>query len=285
MIVVRCDACGGTVVFDADHARAQCRFCAAVALVPVPLDRPPPPPDEVIPFAIDDAVARERFAAWTRGSWWYPKDLRAAVVELQPLWLPAWRARAEVELHWAGLVRADTKSGRRPRSGVDRAHAQTMVPASLGISQRELDGLGRFSTTRRPWSDDDGDIARELPNLSEAGAAAQVRRALQEARLREVAAREHLHDPGATARLHDVTLELDALPIYVGAFAYRGRPWRVVVHGESGRVVGRAPLDRLKLTIALVLAGIVALAVALWLDRREPDPHSSSSRSGETNSP
>jgi hypothetical protein len=272
VIVVRCDACGGTVTFDADHARARCRFCAAVALVPVPLDRPPPPPREVIPFAIDEALARERFATWTRSSWWHARDLGAAVVQLRPLWLPAWRARAEVELHWAGLVRADTRSGRRPRSGIDRAPAQALVPASLGISQRELDALGGFSTRRRPWLDDDAEITRELPNLTEAGARAQIQRALQAERLREVTAREHLHDAGATARLHGVALELDALPIYIGAFAYRGRPWRIVVHGESGRLVGRAPLDRVKVTIAVVLAAIVALAVALWLERREPDP-------------
>ncbi|MFO0634625.1 MAG: hypothetical protein U0168_17415 [Nannocystaceae bacterium] len=144
MIVVRCDACGGSVAFDAERARAQCLFCAAVALEPVPLAQPPAPPERVVPFSIDDAAARGRFAQWCRGSWWRPVALREVALQLQPLWLPAWRARAEVELHWAGLVAARSAAVDAPRAGVDRGTAEAMIPASLGISPASCPTPHRF---------------------------------------------------------------------------------------------------------------------------------------------
>ncbi len=269
MIVVRCDACGGSVAFDAERARAQCLFCAAVALEPVPLAQPPAPPERVVPFSIDDAAARGRFAQWCRGSWWRPVALREVALQLQPLWLPAWRARAEVELHWAGLVAARTRSGRRPRAGVDRGTAEAMIPASLGISPAELSHAAPFPPASRSWTAHDGAIARELPSLTEAGARARVLAALEATRLREVAAREHLHDPGGTARLHALATSLESLPVYIGAFRFRDRPWRVVINGATGKLVGRAPIDRVKLTIAIAIGVLVLLALAWW--SRPPD--------------
>jgi len=52
------------------------------------------------------------------------------------------------------------------------------------------------------------------------------------------------------------------VPVYIGSFRYRDRPWRFVVNGQTGKVTGRAPLDRRK--IAGVVLVVVAAVVA-WL--------------------
>ncbi len=269
--VVQCDACGGAVAYDPNHALVRCLFCAAVALRPVPVDAPPEPPNAVVTFAIDADAAQAAFGRWVRRSWWRPKALHAAAASLQPVWIPTWRISAEVELHWAALVAAPTRSGRRPRTGVDSGCAEVLVPASGGVGQGEMSALRPFPATHRPWQQDDRAVPSELPCVSAAGALAIGHDLLLAERLRVVSRERSLSDAGGTAELHDVRTSLDALPLWIGSFRYRDRPWRVVVNGHSGKVVGAAPLDRVK--IAIVTAVVLAIALLLArCDRDVPEP-------------
>ncbi len=274
MIVVRCDACAGRVAYDAEAGVVRCLFCASVALEPVPFDVAPPLPSEVVPFVVDHDGAAAAFRAWTKASWWRPKALREVAAELTPLWLPAWHVRADVELHWAGLERASsTQNGKRPRAGVDTGLGETWIPASLGLTERELGALAPFDDrTRRVFEGDDRVIPFELPALSEGGARARALPVLEALRCRAIASREGLSQCRGSARLHELASHLRVLPIWIGSFRYRDRAWRFVVNGQSARVVGRAPLDRVKVGIAIVLAAIVAIAVLAWLDRDPPPP-------------
>ncbi|HET6585388.1 MAG TPA: hypothetical protein VFG69_18145, partial [Nannocystaceae bacterium] len=239
----------------------------------VPFDRPPAPPEEVVPFEVERATAASRFRAWTTASWWRPKAIAQVAAELVPLWLPAWHVEADVEMHWAALERARTQNGWRPRAGTDTAGARTWIPASLGLSQAELGKLAPFADERRrAFGGEDRTIAFELPALSEAGARARALPIFEAMRNREIAAREGLSQCRGSARLHGVTSHLRVLPIWIGSFRYRDRAWRFVVNGQSGKVVGRAPLDRVKVGIAIVLGLVVAILVAAWLERHRPPP-------------
>lgn len=271
-VVAQCDECGGAIAFDPEHALVRCLFCAAVALRPVPALTPPPPPAEVVPFALDAAAAQAAFARWVRASWWRPRALHGALAALQPVWIPAWRIDADVELHWAGLARAPTRSGKRPESGVDRRRADVVVPASGAVTLAELTALRPFPADSRPWSDADREIPCELPALTEAGAIAAGRAMFLAEALRAASRAHALVDAGGTAALQDVTARLDALPLWVGSFRYRDRPWRVVVNAATGQVEGRAPLSRLKVALAIAVLCVVALVVARCHDAPEPDP-------------
>lgn len=273
MIVVQCDACGGKVAFDADRGVVRCLFCASVALEPVPADERPELPEEVVPYGLEREAARRRFREWTRASFWRPKELASVGAELTALWLPAWHVQADVETHWAALERAPTKSGKRPRSGVDIGSEQLWIPASLGLSEAELGRLAPFDDRRRrAFGADDRAIAFELPGLSEDGARTRALPLLEAMRCRAIASRHHLTQCRGTVRLHAIESHLRVLPIWIGSFRYRDRPWRFVVNGQTGKVVGRAPLDRIKVGIAVVLAAIVAIAVLAWLERHRPPP-------------
>jgi hypothetical protein len=68
------------------------------------------------------------------------------------------------------------------------------------------------------------------------------------------------------------TYQLVLLPIWIGNYHYRGRAFRVVVNGQTGRVAGDKPLDTLKVALLalLALAAVVVIAgigVWVWLNR------------------
>ncbi len=268
-LVVQCDECGGAVAYDPTHALVRCLFCAAVALRPVPAAAPPASPHAVVPFALDEPAAAVAFGRWARASWWRPKALREAQAAVQAVWIPAWRIAADVELHWAALVSATTASGKRPRTGIDRGRAEAIIPASGAVSLAELTALRPFPVATRPWAVDDRGTPCEVPALSETGALAVAHGVLVDDRLRVVSLERGLSDAGGTARLHDVHADLDALPLWIGSFRYRDRPWRVVINASTGKVVGDAPLDRVKVVVAILLV----IAAALLLARCErPEP-------------
>ena len=52
------------------------------------------------------------------------------------------------------------------------------------------------------------------------------------------------------------------LPVWSLAYTFKGRHFRVLVHGQTGRVVGEAPYSWIKIGLAvLALAGAIGAVV------------------------
>src|SRR5262249_30434221 len=142
--LLRCQACGGAVVWDAAQTGAACLFCGTVALELVIASEAVPEPEVVLPVVVSRSSAEESFRKWATKSWFRPPALRTAEVALHLLLLPAWRFHARLETHWAGLRPAATRSGKTPVAGLEQIELTTMVPASTGLSQAELVALQPF---------------------------------------------------------------------------------------------------------------------------------------------
>jgi hypothetical protein len=266
--VIRCDACGGGLVYDVAHEAARCPFCGSEAVRADDLAEPIPSPELAIPFEVSGTRAEAMFRRWATKSWFRPPALRHAAVELAAVWLPSWRYEAELETHWTGLVSATTKSGKRPRAGIDRHRATTMVPASLGLAPAELQRLLPYDErTEQSWTAGRDDIPFEVPSLSAIAARTLAQRTLAEEHREAIARRHALSRCRGTTLCSGEETRLRLVPIFVGAFRYRDLPWRFVVNGQTGKVTGNAPLDRLRVALA-VLAAFVLVAVVAWLRGR-----------------
>ena len=75
--------------------------------------------------------------------------------------------------------------------------------------------------------------------------------------------------PGDTQRnLHVINRFSDErfkhvlLPVWISVYRYRDKPYRFLVNGQTGEVTGLAPWSVWKITLALLLAAVVALL--LW---------------------
>ena len=270
--LLRCDACGGAVVWDAAQAGAACLFCGTLAVELHALTEPLPEPDTWLPPRIRLDRADASFRAWARRSWFRPKGLASAELQLRPLLLPAWRVHGRLESHWAGLTKARTKSGWEPVTGVAQADRVCLIPASAGLDQAELSALLPFDETdARPWSDRggedeaEGEWIWEPPVLTRRGARAPARRALSDDHAAAIARDRGLRRCRVSALVEERDVSLVMLPIYIGVFRFRDRPWRILVHGQTGELVGDAPVDRGKV-VALVVLGLAIAAAWLWFD-------------------
>jgi hypothetical protein len=62
--------------------------------------------------------------------------------------------------------------------------------------------------------------------------------------------------------LHELVSRRYALPVYVLAYRYDGKPYRAIVHGQDARIAfGDAPLSWRK--IMLVVAGALAIVLLI----------------------
>lgn len=264
MDAVRCAGCGGTVVAAPGARLPACLFCGETALAPVDALAGIEPPEGALPFAVSDADVAASFARFAKSSIWYPSDLRSASLTLRRLLLPAWAWSGRCESHWTGLVSASTASGKRPVAGRDTlAFAQILVPASSAVRLAELGRLGSFDeSSLAPFdpsaSADPFEVGQLTRSAARAAAEAEMGR-----RHGEVIRRDHgLLALRQSALVEGLSGRPVLVPIYIGAYRYRDQLYRVLVHGQTGKLVGDAPISWWK--VAAAIAAVALFVAALF---------------------
>ncbi|KIG17397.1 Primosomal protein N' (replication factor Y) - superfamily II helicase [Enhygromyxa salina] len=264
------------MVWDAAQVGAACLFCGTIALEVHAASEPLPVPDACLPSMVSPATADARFRAWAASSWLRPKALRSAKITVQPVMLPAWRFHSRLETHFAGLRRASTRSGKTPIAGVDHVDLSVMVPASAGLSQAELSALRPFDEhaavawTQAPTSSDaasmstNASVIWEPPALTQQGARVRAHRELASEHRRRLMRSQGMVSAKVSAVVDDRDVRLLMVPVHIGVFRFRDRPWRFLINGQTGEVVGDAPIDWWKLLglVAVALAVVVAVLLA-----------------------
>ncbi len=267
LTALSCESCGGSIAMQVGRSEPACLFCGREGLVERPLPEGIEPPTAWSPFAVDEAGARAAFAEFASSSIWYPNDLGRAGLQLHPLFLPAWIWSATVETHWAALVRASTKSGKRPETGAEtRGVDGVLVPASPALTAAELDAVAPFD-----GGDEQPFDPAALPGPFELGDLTRsVARRTAFARLGEVEDARLEAEIGA-ARLRTSRLFRDEagrpvlLPVWIGAYRRGDRLFRVVVNGRSGRITGTAPISIGKVVAAIAVVVAILAVIAYFI--------------------
>ena len=284
-----CPNCGAQVEFDPAIHAADCPFCATPVVTDTGVHRHIKPA-AVVPFALEEAEAHGRMDGWLGALWFAPNGLKkyARGQKMAGVYVPYWTIDAQTDTAYSGQ-RGDTyfvtqrviRDGKpvtvqvpkirwTPRRGrVRRFFDDVLVLASTSLPKSHTDAL-------EPW--DLSGLAPYAPQYL-AGFRAEAYRVeledgLREARARmdAVIARDIRMDIGgdqqritsAETRLSDVTFKHVLLPVWVAAYKYRGRSFRFVVNGQTGRVQGERPYSAWKIAFA-VIAALVVLGVALAL--------------------
>lgn len=260
---LQCVSCGGAIANQPGESTPRCLFCGRAELVAINVPETVEAPAGWLPFAVDEAAATQGFRAWAKSRFWAPNAIRGARVELSRLFLPAWIWAGQLETHWTGLVRAGTRSGKRPVTGQHTAELSgVLVPSSPALSASELSDISPFSHgAERPYG-------TELPAPQEVGT---LTRSI--ARQRGVAQMEARHgslisaaEGLLTIRTSSLVLHADGrpvlLPIWIGAYVHGDDSYRVVINGQTGAVTGTSPISWMKVAVAAV-AGIFAILMLI----------------------
>lgn len=259
---LQCVSCGGAIAHAAGERTPRCLFCGRAELVPMDVPETVEDPEAWIPFDVDQAAAVTAFRSWAGSRFWAPGSIRQARVELAQLFLPAWVWEGELETHWTGLVRAGTRSGKRPVTGQDRASlAGVLVPSSPALSGAELAAITPFSDGSERPVDGDLPAPHEVGLLTRSVARSRGVNEMQATHAQQIRQQRDL------VRIKTSSLVLAAsgrpvlLPVWIGAYLHGDDSYRVVINGQTGAATGTAPISWFKVAAAVALGFFVILVV------------------------
>ena len=285
--VITCPNCSAQTEFDSDLHAAECPFCATPVVTDTGTHRHIKPRG-LLPFELDESNARTELIRWLGSLWFAPNGLTEYARKgrkMNGIYVPYWTFDADTRSDYAGqrgthyyetkTVMRDGKRQQirvrktrwRAKSGrVARFFDDVLVLASNSLPKRYTDGL-------EPW-----DLSALEPYKPEylagfraEGYQVELTEGFTEARayMDRMIRRDVKYDIGGDeqrisrvdTQISAVTFKHVLLPVWLAAYKYNGKTYRFVVNGRTGRVQGERPYSAWKITIAVIIGLLVALAI------------------------
>lgn len=286
----QCSKCGARVSFDDSATSTDCVFCGAASVLDQGERRNPLRPESLVPLDIGREKVREHFRAWTRGLWFRPGALkRVADFQARGVYVPFWTFDAAVHSRWSAesgtyyyvtvmvpmvvngkttMVAQQVRHVRWSPAAGERSDAydDLLVPASGFVRGDLLKRLGNFEL---------GALVPYQPEYLAGWHAEEYRLDLAEGWKSaqgtieaEQIARCGRDVPGDTYRslqvantIRDVRWKHILLPVWTLTYRCNGKPYTVLIHGQTGRVEGEAPVSWIKVLGAVLGVAAAVLAV------------------------
>jgi len=282
--VSSCPNCGAQVEFDSEMHAAECPFCATPVVTDTGTHRHIKPRG-LLPFGLEERAARSAMTDWLGSLWFAPGGLQEYARKgrkMQGIYVPYWTFDADTKSAYSGergtvyyVTKTVTRDGKKvqireqrvrwsPKRGrVARFFDDVLVLASKSLPKRYTDGL-------EPWDLSALEPYRPefLAGFRAEGYTVELNDGFTEARAhmdrviqRDVkfdigGDRQRIHD--IDTKISDVTFKHILLPVWLAAYKYRGKTYRFVVNGRTGRVQGERPWSAWKITFAILIGLIIA---------------------------
>lgn len=288
-----CRTCGAVVALGGAATSTHCAFCGSANVLAQEANRNALRPESLIPLDVGRAAVEQGFRKWLRGLWFRPGALKELKrFDAVGLYVPYWTFDAAVHSDWSAdaghyyyvttmvPVMHKGRMSMRPQrvrkvrwtpawGKRDDTYDDLLVNASRGVPDELAARLGGFDTRKlvpyRPeylagWQAEEYQF-----DLEQAWAAARKRIvATQEARCAGDVPGDTHRNLRADHDISGVRWKHVLLPLWSLSYAFGGKTYTVLVHGQTGRVHGRAPWSVPKLLgAALALLAVAALVVLL----------------------
>jgi hypothetical protein len=291
---LQCPGCGAQLEETPDVTAANCCYCDT-PFVDERRHEQRIKPGSLLPFTVDASSARKAYERWITKLWFAPRELarRAQRVEgLQGIYVPYWSYNSHSMTYYTGLRGEDyfvtkqvrvkegghvvTKSKRVRKTRWYPAHGvvgkrfeDVLVLASKGLPEPQAAAL-------EPWDLDAlvpyqrgflfGFRSERYQVDLEQGfdrAKTLMHPAIARAIARDIGGdRQRVITQRTSYR--NIAFKHLLLPVWITAFRYRERVYRVLVNARTGAVKGERPWSWAKIGAAAVLA-MAVVGLVLWL--------------------
>jgi DNA-directed RNA polymerase subunit RPC12/RpoP len=284
---LRCQRCGAGSLWPPGQKALQCPYCGSHQLIQSEETSQLVDPQAIALMQIDEKEANRLAKEWLGRGWTAPDDLarKAGKSPLHPAYHPFWTFDGTLDIKWTCEVNEGSSNSPRwvMRNGVEfELFDDVLIPGLTALKFKDLNKLSPFNlkdvVTFKPdylagWPALTYD--RPLAKASLLARELVVRRFRQELHSRvEVGKQKRNLDTGGV-NWSDMTFKHVLLPVWVGTYKYQGKEYKIMINGQTGRVIGDKPRDRLKttgivlsvlLTIVVVIAILAIIALSMgWI--------------------
>ena len=282
-----CSSCGAEIVCDNNTVATECVYCGNTVMVPERYENQLRP-DKVIPFLKTKEDAKKAFAEFHQGKWLLPDNFasQARVEAIQGMYVPYWLFDETVE---ADGEFSATKSRYYTDGDYDVTetdHYKVLRSGTMSFHNVPVDGSVKMDDT---WMEsiEPFDYSKMVPFTTTylAGYLAdkydvESEKALPKAEMRIRESAEGVlqdtvtgYDSCSTSELSvyrtACTTQYAMAPVWILTTRYQDKPYTFVMNGQTGKLVGRLPVDEGKAKKYGVLAWLVTLPftyfVCKWL--------------------
>jgi len=287
---VRCESCGGTVMFVGTLTSTECPYCGS------PIQRENVhtathriPVDGVIPFLIVRERATESLREWVHSRWFAPNAFlrQGAEGKFNGVYIPYWTfdsltfnayegQRGDAYYVTVGSGK-DQRTERRVRWSYASGRFQRFFDDVVAVAFRGLNnGLVQ---SLEPWP-----FSRMIPftqqvlagffartydvELQEGFHNAKARMAaLIEQEVRQRIGGDEQQITSVKSRYDAITFKHLLLPVWMMAYRFRDKSFQVYINAATGEVQGERPYSWVKITLAALLAVAVAGLIYAFSNR------------------
>ncbi len=274
-----CQQCGATTIFPVGQTSGECPFCASTVLVAAREDEAILPPQAIIPMAFEAEAMKKKFRKWLGSGFFAPDDLAKLTKGggLHAAYIPFWVFEATVTTKWQAQVAEGYGNNKQwiPRTGNHTFFFGDEL--IFGTKQLPRDLLGKaqpfdlnYLVEYKPeylagWPAATYDVA-----LSEASLDARermVNKAKRQLQYKAAPGQEMRDLQISGSEFGGVTYKQILLPLWLGLYVYRGKRYRILINGQSGKVAGDKPTDSVKvaLVILMTISALVILSFIIVL--------------------
>ena len=289
--VIHCPNCAAQFALDAHIHSGECPFCSTTVVTSTSQAKPIKP-KALLPFKINADQAKQAYVKWMSKLWFAPSELKKYAREeasLNGVYIPYWTYDSDTvtaydgqrgDVYYVTQTVTEIVNGRRVRRR--RQVPKIRWTRVSGRTARHFDDVlvGATQTLPRKITDwlEPWDLNNLVPYTEEylSGFSSEVyqveldqgfnhAQANMDRIIRGDVSNAIGGDQQRIGRLQtshsDTTFKHVLLPLWSAAFDFRGKTYRFVVNGRTGKVRGERPYSVIKIALASLAGGAVLLGV------------------------
>jgi DNA-directed RNA polymerase subunit RPC12/RpoP len=277
---VSCQNCGALTILPAGQRTDECAYCGSNRIVQSAHQAELIAPQAVVLIKLDEGQVLAQVTKFLSQGWLSPDDLvrHTEAIHLRPAYYPFWTFSGTLEIPWHCEVNEGTE--RNPhwvaRSGEEFEFFDDILVSGLrSLRTKELASVLPYEL--KELVDFTPDYLVGWPTLNYDLPLADASLLGREQVIKQVK-RDLYHRimPGESKRNLDtgagkwsgLVFKHILLPLWVGGYTFQRKDYRLLVNGQTGKVGGDRPHDRLKLLL-YIFSAVAVLAflgfILYWL--------------------
>lgn len=286
---VSCPSCRARVTFEPPDVAGKCPFCGTSIVSKGEKAHPVVEPGGVIPCKVTQKSAQTNVRKWLGNNWFLPSSLKELAQQegMQGVYLPFWTYDAQTESDYTGSrgeyyyttesycvtdsegeTTWETREVQHTRwypvvGHVSQFFDDVLIPATKQLDEKQLKKLSGWNLQQLlPYSPSylAGFKAQRYQVPLEMGlvkAKEEIRSQLNTTVSDDIGGDTQTVSSINTQH-HNVTFKHIMLPVWISAYRFQNKQYRVMVNAQTGQVSGDRPYSKAKIAIAVV-AGLSIL--------------------------